>query len=353
MANPNAQFPAQNIITDQGVYPFSALLAVIKRLIAALFGAGASTVVWRPGAVSSGNVFGTWAEVVTAVAALNGAIRIVVDMDAAAAVIPAGAWDLRPAGTSGPVMLVAGGQTTPYFSQFVTIANAVVAIHGLTGLDGIQIVNQATSNVITISAALEQEEFVMYGYAAIYQAAAAGAANAFLRVNNFSGALSLNGSSFVSTLDAGTNAVQVAAGAFLQVIINDNSTFDTNQLVAPAGTAIVVATGEPSPPFVSYGTQAGAPTIIPTGLTQSGIVTLAGGASAAIAVFLGASSRIVITPRDGNGTDAATAHGYAVLPADRVNGAPGSIIIRAFAGAVAAASQDGANAATVEFLIKN
>lgn len=316
-------------------------------------GFGASTVVWRPGAVSSGNVYATWAEVVAAVAVLQGAISIVVDMDGAAATIPAGAWDLRPAGVSGPVMLVAGGNNTAYFSQFVTIANAVVTIHGLTGLDGIQIVNQATSNVITISAPLEQEEFVMYGYAAIYQSVLAGAANAFLRVANFAGALSLNGSSFVSTLDAGTNAVQVAVGAFLQIIINDNSTFDTNQLVAPALTALVVASGEPSPPFVSYGTQAGAPTIIPSGLTQRGVVTLAGGASAAIPVFLDATSRLVITPRDGNGTDAATAHGYAVLPADRVVGAPGSIVIRAFAGAVAAAAQDGANAATVEFIVKN
>jgi outer membrane murein-binding lipoprotein Lpp len=315
--------------------------------------AGASTVVWRPGAVSSGNVFATWAEVVAKVATMQGAISIVVDMDGGAAIIPAGAWDLRPAGVSGPVKLVAGGNATPYFSQFVTIANAVVTIHGLTGLDGIQIINQATSNVVTISAALEQEEFTMSGYAAIYQAAAAGAANAFLRVENFAGALTLNDASFVSTLDAGTNAVQVAAGAFLQIRVNDNSTFDTNQLVAGAGTADAVASGEPAAGFVSYGTQAGAPTIIPSGLTQRGIVTLAGGASAAIPVFLGATSRIVITPRDGNGTDAATAHGYAVLPADRVTGAPGSIVIRAFAGAVAAAAQDGANAATVEFIIKN
>jgi hypothetical protein len=351
MATP--QLPAANIITDQFPYPFQHLAAFIRRLIATLFGAGASTVVWRPGAVSSGNVFGTWAEVVAAVAALNGAVTIVVDMDAAPAVIPAGAWDLRPASVSGPVTLVAGGQTTPYFSQFVTIANAVVTIHGLTGLDGIQIVNQSTTNVITISAALEQEEFVMRGYAAIYQSVLAGAANAFLRVANFGGALTLNDASFVSTLDGGTNAVQVAAGAFVQIRVNDNSTFDTNQLVAGAGTADAVVSGEPAAGFQSYGTQAGAPTIIPSGLTQRGVVTLAGGASAAIAVFLGTTSRIMITPRDGNGTDAATAHGYAVLPADRVTGAPGSIIIRAFAGGVALAAQDGANAATVEFLIKN
>jgi len=351
MATP--RLPAANIITDQYPYPFNALEKFIRGLFALILGAGASTVVWRPGAVSSGNVFGTWAEVVAQVATMDGAITIVVDMDAAAAVIPAGAWDLRPAGVSGPVTLVAGGQTTPYFSQFVTIANAVVTIHGLTGLDGIQIVNQSTANVITISAALEQEEFSMHGYAAIYQSILAGAANAFIRVANFSGALSLNDSSFVSTLDGGTNAVQVAAGAFLQLMISDNSTFDTNQLVAPVGTAIVIVGGEPSPPFVSYGTQAGAPTIRPSGIIQKGTAAIVAGTgkTAAIPAFMnGVNTSIVVSLKTPVG-DALTVK-YAALAADRVDGAPGSFQISALIAAGGGAV-NGADTSTVDWIVKN
>jgi hypothetical protein len=353
MPSPNAQLPAQNIITDQGVYPFSALLVVIKRLIAALFGAGASTVVWRPGGVSSGNVFATWAEVVAAVAALNGDITIAVDMDLAPAVIPAGAWNLRPAGVSGPVSLVAAGRTTPYYLQFVTIANAAVSIHGLTRIDGVQVVNQSTVDVVTISvAAGEGKEFTLDGYAAIYQSVLAGAAHAFLRVIGFNGALTLRGSSFISTLDGGTNAVQVNAASFLQLLIDDFSGVDTNQLVAPAGTAIVCISGDVIPPFVPYGTQAGAPTIIPSGFLQKGsaAIVVGTGKTAAIPVILSATSSIVVTQKTPVG-DALTVK-YSALAADRVNGAPGSFQITAVLAAGGGAV-NGADTSTIDWYVKN
>lgn len=314
----------------------------------------ASTVLWRPGAVSVGNVYGTWAEVVAAVAKINGAVTIGVDMDGGAAVIPAGAWDLRPTGVSGPVQLAAAGKTTAYFAQFVTIANAAVTIHGLTGLVGIQIVNQSTTNVITISAAgLEAKEFTLDGYAAIYQSVLAGAANAFIRVASLNGAITLSDSAFISSLDGGTNAVQVAAASFLQILINGSSGIDVNQLVAPAGTAVVVGSGDPIPPFVIYAAQAGAPTIIPSGIIQKGTTAIAPGTgkTAAIpAIINGVNTSIVVSQNAPVG-DALTVK-YAALVADRVNGAPGSFQITAITAA-GGGTANGADTSTIDWIVKN
>jgi hypothetical protein len=81
----------------------------------------------------------------------------------------------------------------------------------------------------------------------------------------------------------------------------------------------------------------------------SGITTLVAGVSPVVAApNIGAGSRIIVTVATPN-TIALTAT-YAALPADRVNGAPGSFIISALttAGAV-----NGADVSSVEFLVIN
>jgi hypothetical protein len=313
---------------------------------------GASTVVWRPGGVSAGNVFATWAEVVAAVAKMNGDITIAVDMDLAAAIIPAGAWDLRPAGVSGTVTLVAAGRVTPYYLQLVTIANAAVSIHGLTGLDGIQVDNRSTVDVITISLPLQGKLFRLQGYAAIYQSVLAGAANSFIHVTDFNGAITLKDSSFISSLDGGTNAIRVDAAALLQLLIDDESGIDVNQLVAPVGTAVVTSSGDPIPPFVVYASQAGAPTIIPSGIIQKGSAAIVAGTgkTAAIPAIVGPTTSIessVSTPVG----DALTVK-YGALTADRVNGAPGSFQIAALAAAGGGAV-NGVDTSTIDYIVKN
>lgn len=314
---------------------------------------GAATVVWRPGGVTSDNVFVTWAEVVAAVSKMNGAVTIAVDMDLAAAVIPAGAWDLRPVGISGPVTLTAAGKLTLYYLQFVTIANAAVSIHGLTGLDGIQIDNRSTVDVVTISAALEQKLFRLQGYAAIYQSVLAGAANAFIHVTNVGGAITLEDSAFISSLDGGTNAIRVNVGSFLQLLIDDESGIDTNQLVAPAGTAVVATSGAPIPPFATYAAQAGAPTIIPSGVTQKGTaaILVGTGKSAVIpAIVNGVATSIQCTLKTPVG-DALTVK-YAALAADRIDGAPGSFKISALIAAGGGAI-NGADTSTIDWEVVN
>lgn len=316
---------------------------------------GAATVVWRPGGVSAGNVYATWSEVVAAVAALNGAVTIGVDTTLAAATIPLGAWDLRPAGFSGPIELV--NATPGDIAPFVTIANAAVTIHGLTGMQDIQLDNRSTSNVITPGAG-DAVDFYLRGFASIFQSVLAGAGVSFIAaaggVAPFDFMFYMQDASFVGSLDGGTNAIRVAA-ALSEIHIEDVAIFDANMLVsAAAATRVFVSSTEITlVGLPQYGAQASAPTIFPFGLVQKGTATLVAGATAAITAFIAATSRIFISVKDGNGTDAATAHGYAVLPADRVVGNPGSIVIRAFAGAVAAAAQDAANGATVDWLISN
>jgi hypothetical protein len=329
------QFPGANIITDQFPYPFSALKKLVQNMI---LGAGNSSVVWRPGAVSAGNVFATWAEVVAAVAGMNGAVTIALDTDLAAAVVPPGAYDLRPAGISGPVTMVNGSKNPPFAAPFFTLGPGAVTIAGLSGLDDVSVDNQSTVAVVTTTT---NGSFALLRRASIFQEPGAGA---FLAVTGGDFALYMSAFSTVTTPGGGTPAVEVTAPGTLALGVQDTAAFDTNMLTAPAGTVTVsVASG------ATYNTQAGAPAIVPVKMVQKGTATLAGGATAAIPVFLSATARIFLTVKDGNGTDALTAHGYAVLPADRVVGAPGSIVIRAFAGAVALAAQDGANGADVDW----
>lgn len=347
MANPNAQFPAQNIVTDQGVYPFSALLEVIKRLIAALFGAGASTVVWRPGGVSSGNVFATWAEVVAAVAKMNGDVTIALDASIAPAVIPAGAWDLRPAGVNGPVEIVNGTKSGAGITPFITIANAPVTIHGLSGIDEISIDNQSTSNVIAPAAATTIA-FYMRGSAAIYQNVLSAGAAFFFATPGAQIDLFMQDYSFISTLDTGVNALQTGANpaSFLELHIQDLAALDTNQLSGSRALVLVsAASGILGVP--AFATQA-ASTNVPDGLRVSGSspIVVGTGKTAAIPAFITAQSRILVSLKTPVG-DALTIK-YAALAADRVNGVPGSFQISALAAAGGGAV-NGADTSTIDW----
>lgn len=348
MANPNAQFPAQNIVTDQGVYPFSALLEVIKRLIASLFGAGASTVVWRPGAVSSGNVFATWAEVVAAVATLNGNITIALDNSLAAAVIPAGAWDLRPAGVNGSVVIV--GATKTNATSFITIAAAAVTIHGLSGIQDVSIDSQSTSDVITATPT-DQVNFYLYGSAQIYQNSLA--ATAFFRA--LAGSLfqlNMKDFSFISTFGAGTNAIQAAVGT-TTILIEDDSVLDTNQLSAPGGASVFVsAVTTIIGGFLPYQPQAAAPTTFPFGMRQKGsnAIVVGTGKTAVIPAFINATSRILVSVKTPVG-DALTIK-YGAISADRVVGFPGTFQISALAAAGGGAI-NGVDTSTIDWEVEN
>lgn len=337
MATP--QLPASNIITDQAPYPFSALNAFIRRLIATLFGAGASTVVWRPGAVSSGNVFATWAEIVAAVATMNGAITIGIDTDLGAADIPVGNWDLRPAGVSGPVTFVNASKAPAFLVPFVTIAAGAVTIHGLTGIDDVSVVNQSTVPVITINA--NAGSFTISKQGGLFQSAGAAAflayvagAGADLLLQDFAGIFAFGG----------TNAITVAAGAVVTLELAGESLLDTNQLVAAVGT-----TGVTVDYFAVFRTQAGAPTVSPQ-IRQSGsaAIVVGTGKTAAIPAFITANSRIVVSLKTPVG-DALTIK-YAALAADRVVGAPGSFQISALAAAGGGAV-NGVDTSTIDWLV--
>jgi hypothetical protein len=328
----------------------------------AAIGPGASTVVWNPGvATSSGNVFKTWAEVVAKVASMQGAVDIVVTVDTAPATIPAGAWDLRPAGVFGPVRLVNGSKTTGPFGAVVTIANAAVTIHGLSGIQDIGVDNQSTSHVITYTAA-EQGIFTISGFGAVFQnVLAAGAA--FIRITGgVWHTLALNDEASVSTLDTGTNAIQVVAPGILNLFLTDASTFGTNQLSGAAGTVAVSAVNQGTVGFPAYGAQASAANIFPTGLRQKGsnAIVAGTGKTAAIVndgdgnrVFIANTSRIIpaqkIAANDGGASPTVR---YAALTGDRVNGNPGSFKISALTN-VGGGDVNVADTSTIDWVLEN
>jgi len=311
------QLPAQNIITDQGVYPFSSLAAFIRRMI---LGAGNSTVVWRPGGVSSGNVFATWPEVVAAVSGMNGDVTIALDTDIAPAVIPPGNYDLRPVGVSGPVTFVNASKNPPFAAPFFTIGPGAVTIKGLSGLDDVQVDNQSTVAVIVSTT---NGAFVMRQRATIFQTGA----GPFWSVTAGGYEITVSDASQITVSGGPAIALVVAAPGSCLLNVEDVSTVDTNMITAAPGSLIVG-----SAPGARYASQAGA-SATPVVQRQSGTaaIVVGSGKTAAIPAFISASSKILVSLKDPNG-DALTVK-YAALLADRVVGAPGSFQISALSAA--------------------
>jgi hypothetical protein len=288
------------------------------------------SLVWRPGVPSVGNVFATWSEIVGVVASLQGAVWVAVDDSIAPAIIPAGNWDLRPPGFSGPVTLVNGSKTTP-FGALVTIANAAVTIHGLTGLDGLTVVNQSTVDVI-VGTAVDQFFFTLHATDLMQSVLAAGAA--FIKVTGGFSFFILDDGSLLDTTDGGSNALQSVAPGLLLIQVNGGSSFGTNELSAAAGAAQVNVSGPDIDPIVfpAYAAQAAAPNINPVGIVQKGSAPIDGvsGKTAAITAFIGPTTRIECTQRTSNGDGGPTpTTRYAALLPDRVNGNPGTFKISA------------------------
>jgi hypothetical protein len=325
-------------------------------------GAGASTVVWDPGAASSfGNVYKTWVEVVQAVSAMHGAVDIVV-AQSAPPVIPAGNWDLRPPGVFGPVRLCGTNTTGVIFGGLVTIANAPVTIHGLSGLHSIGVENQSTANVMSFDAA-EQCLFELSGAAAIYQSALSGGA-AFISISGggFGHLLCFNDESFISTLDTGAGAIQVTNPAFLNLIVEGNSSFGTNQLMLLGGafcTALIVGKGGPGYP--TLGSQPSAPNLNVFGMQSRGTEKINPGTGKTSPIMSDADGNpIVIKPgsvitcsqriASGDGGTTPTAR-YAALAADRVNGLPGSFKISALTS-VGGGATNPTDASTIDWILE-
>lgn len=315
---------------------------------------GASTVVWRPTAASSGNVFGTWPEVVAAVAAMDGAVTISVDTTLGAAIIEASNWDLRPAPVSGPVEMVGG--TPGSFAPFVTLGTALggpaaITLHGLSGLTDIQLDNHSTVDVITTSPTYSVS-FYLRGFASITQSIDAAGAAFFASVGGIIPldlCIYMQDFTFIGTFDGGSNAIQVGAGQ-TQLCIEDQAILDTNMLLAPIGSVNVLVSSVPITfsGFQAYMPQAGAPTIVPFAFVQRGSTAIAPGTgkTAAIPAFISATSRINVTLKTPVG-DAATVK-YAALAADRVNGNPGSFQISAL-GAAGGGAVNGADTSTIDW----
>ena len=339
MADPG-KLPPSNIETDQSRYPFWALEKWIRELIAFLigsvFGPGASTVVWRPGGVTAGNVFATWAEVVAQVATMNGAITIGLDTDLAAAVIPPGNYDLRPVGISGPVTFVNASKAPAFAAPFFTIGPGAVTIKGLTGLDDVQIDNQSTVAVMTITA---NGSFSLHGRAIVFQTGA----GPFWAITGGDYAILLSDASQISVTGGPAVALTVAAPATLLLTLEDNSSVATGMVTDAAGTMTVAVAGG-----AQYFAQAGAPTIVPTIQRQSGSTAIAigTGKTAAIPAFISATSKILVSQKTPAG-DALTVK-YAALAADRVVGAPGSFQITAILAAGGGAV-NGADTSTIDW----
>lgn len=233
---------------------------------------GASTVVWRPGAPSAGNVYATWAEVVAAVAKLNGDITIGLDTDLAAAVIPPGNYDLRPVGVSGPVTIVNASKAPPFTAPFVTLGPGAVTIKGLTGLDDAQVDNQSTVPVIAVTATAS---FAMHGRAVVFQEPAAGP---FWAITAGDYDILMSDFSSITTPGGGTPAVTVAAPGTLGLGIFDVASFDVNMLVDAVGVYAALGANR------VVGTPAGAGSFQITALLSGGAGGAVNGADTSTAI---------------------------------------------------------------------
>lgn len=308
------------------------LVAMLQGENAVVAGAGESTVVWRPGVPSAGNVYATFPEVVAAVAKLNGDITIGLDTDTAPAIIPPGNYDLRPAGVSGPVTLVNASKNPPFNTPFAQIGPGAVTIKGLTGMDDAQFDNQSTVSVMAITL---PGSFEMRGNAKIFQTGV----GHFWDVTGGTYLLIMDDFSGVTDLGGGT-ALRAVAPAVVFLSLNDAAFVEPNMVTALAG-ALFIGLNEQA----RYGTQAGA-VIAPAVRRQSGVAAIVPGTgqTAAIPVTLTAASRIIVSGKT-LVTDANT-KGYAALSGDRVNGAPGSFKITALLAGGAGGAVNGADAST-------
>jgi hypothetical protein len=297
---------------------------------------GPSTVVWRPGVASAGNVYATWAEIVAVVSKMNGDVTIGLDTDTAAATIPPGNYDLRPAGFSGPVTIVNASKAPPFGTPFFTLGPGAVTINGLTGLYDAQVDNQSTVPVITITSS---SSFEMRQRAEIFQEPGAGA---FWAVTGGDFDLFMADFAIVTTPGGGTPALTRTAPATIVLALEDTANFDNNMLTAAGGVTVIVS------PTATYGTQAGAATIIPIKQRQSGSTAIAAGTgkTAAIPAFITATCKIIVSLKTPVG-DALTVK-YAALAADRNVGAPGSFQISALAAAGGGAV-NGADTSTIDW----
>lgn len=333
----------------QSLEQIQAHLERIDQLLAqAQAGAGsaalslASTVVWRPGDVTHGNVYATWPEVVNAVARIAGYVTIALDTDLAAANIPVGAWDFRPPGVSGPVFMVNGGKASSFTAPFATILAGATTIHGLSGLDDTSIVNNSTVAVITRST--NGGAFEMRGRATIFQSGTL----PFLSVTGARTLLVLDDLASVSAL-GGTGAISVTAPGVIDFVLDDDSFFDVNQLTAAAAALVSGAVDFNA----TYSSQAvTAPLVVPSKSLQRGSVAIDGatGKSANVTAILTANSRIECTQRIPVGDN--TTVRYAALNADRVLGALGTFKISALTAAGAGAVNAG-DSSTVDWLVVN
>ncbi len=306
--------------------------------------AGDSTVVWRPGGTTAGNVFATWPEVVAAVAKLNGSITIGLDTDLAPAVIDPGAYDLRPAGVSGPVTFVNASKTPPFAAPFFQIGPGAVTIKGLSELDDVQVDNQSTVPVIAITT---NGSFTLSGNAEIFQTGAA----PFWRITAGTYSILLTDFSLVTNSGGGGPAIVALAPATVFLGVDDVAALDTDMLSAPVGVVVVEVA-----PAGRFFAQAAAPTVVPTIHRQVGTSTIVVGTgkTAAIPVFLNATSKILVSLKTPVG-DALTAKGYAALDADRVPGSltsGGSFKISALAAAGGGAI-NGVDVSTIDWEVIN
>jgi hypothetical protein len=328
------------VFTDQGWQPRDIQTQTDSRL--------GSNVVWRPGATSTGNVFGTWAETVTAVRAISGSVTISVDDSGAPAVIPAGTWNLRPTGIVGPVTMV-NGNLSAISGAFVTAANAAVAIQGLTEINGIQFENKSTVDLIVADAA-HQYTFILRDVV-LYQSVLT-AGKAFFKMTAGGPIFILADGAIITSLDGGTHAIQSIAPAQGYVYMVSGSQIFDNQIAAAGGTIIsLIAEGvNLYPGTIFYGNQPAA-NLNPLNLIQCGTATVDGvtGKTPNITAFLYSGCVIKCSVKS-PANDAETKE-YAALSADRVNGTPGTFKITALVVGGSGGAPDTANTSSVDWEI--
>ena len=295
---------------------------------------GGSVVVYRPGGVTAGNVYQTWAALVAAAVLIQGPKTVFVDVTGAPgdgnAHVPAGAWDLGPWVTFQGDPTVA--QSTTLGLVFDDGASLVKAPLAFEDLD---IVSNATAPVYSDGAAAAHPCFYVRGNATIHATAAS-----FMQVTGAGSditvtledtatlasfafaAFDASSQVFVNALDlTSVGQDSLSSGVNCHIILEPSA----NAALAQHGAGTVVISGGPTQHLTSAsggfpGTPAitpeanagvGATTVVPGGSQASdtsGVVTLTTGVGAGVggqvqvlfAIPFDKTPNVVMSRGDGN-----------------------------------------------------
>jgi hypothetical protein len=296
----------------------------------------AQAFVFRPTAINHGNVYGTWASLMTAVGkVLDEPKTIWFDDSLAAVAIPVGAYDMGVACSFQGVLTPAPANSASTNRVEVTCPQGV-SFSFLQEIKDIRLTYSGTGHLIEVPTDGRIHNFFMRGFARTNSTGAAGAifgvgtgAIFAATLYDFAAIIVAGGGFF---WDVAAGAIEADLNVPSSLIVT--SVVPTNSLKQAAGPANVFTASTTNLISLAQASMPGGVIAVSFRINTSdidyiakGLTSLANGVSPAIAANISASSSVLVTIEVPS--NVALTVNYGVLFADRVNGTPGSFKITA------------------------